>query len=268
MLHPRPAPAAEQKSGVPLLCGLALAVAVSCVLVWLFMPSYKAVADSESQCPSDIAAVTAVLIDVTDPLSGEQKDRVLNEMEILCKNLPQYGRLDLYCLDKEQVAQRIFSRCNPGDGADVHWFFLNHEMAQNKWREQFFNKVQAALKQAVECEGTVRSPIIEAINAVCARSFSGRSGATPGGSSLILVSDMLHNTNELNHYKRRNSQNFQEFSQKPYYSSTRPTNMAGVRSLVYYVRRPKHGSSQGQEHKEFWRAYFAACGSTVQFEEI
>ncbi|MDQ7836138.1 MAG: hypothetical protein RDU24_12205 [Humidesulfovibrio sp.] len=231
------------------------------------MPVRKAIANTETNCPNDIASVTAVLIDVTDPLSGAQKQRILNEMEILCKNIPQYGRIDLYVLDGNGKASRCFSMCSPGDGSNGNILFVNKEMTQMSWRKKFYDKVIERLETAIDSGGNNRSPLIEAVNAVCAESFSGRSGTTPGGSTLILVSDMVHNTRELNQYNRR-SVGFSEFKGTAYFELTRPTNMKGVRGQVYYVRRPELGAIQGNAHKDFWRSYFRECGASMDFVEI
>lgn len=270
MLEERPAgrcPPGGKTSAWPLW---ALCILILCVIfgfMWANYTPVEPIADKKTLCPSKITAVAAVIIDVTDPLTQPQQDRIVNEMRQLCQAVPQYGRLDLYVLDKGMVAESEFSMCNPGDGAGKNAFASNDRISRLKWERLFFARVEGALRKAMTGQKSDFSPIVEAINDVAGRSFT--SGLASNAHTLIIVSDMLHKTTDLNQYTiRRGALDFPAFSNTPYYRATRPTNLAGVRTQIFYVRRPDKGHLQTPEHKLFWRALFRDCGATADIAEI
>jgi len=235
-------------------------------VLWLNYKPVPPIVYQATQCPAKIAQVAAVLIDVTNALEGEQPARIVKEMRQLCKSVPQYGRIDLYVLDKREKPQLLFSMCSPGDGSGGSWISSNEWQSRLKWERLFFAKVEMALQTAMKAEGSLHSPLMKAINDVCTRSFSG--GDAMPGNTLIVVSDMLQNTGELNHYRGGVAMNFAEVVASPYYANVKPTNASGVRAQVFYLRRANKGHLQSALHKDFWRSFFKDCGATVDIADI
>ncbi|MBU1041415.1 MAG: hypothetical protein KKF77_10000 [Proteobacteria bacterium] len=250
----------------PIWLAFAIGIAAVSVLLFRTYTPLEIIADNATQCPARTASVTAVLIDVTDSLSGAQEERIVKEMKSLCRAVPQHGRLDLFVLDGEQKATQVFSMCSPGEGLGGCAATSNESRSRTKWEHMFFAKVEAALRTAMAARGSNRSPLIEAINDVCARSFSG--GDKSSGNALIIVSDMLHNTPQLNQYRGSSAMDFGRLSTTSYYSTVKPTNIAGVRTQVFYLRRANRGHLQNTQHKEFWRDVFKECGASVDIAEI
>lgn len=267
MLEEDPDFGCEQKPRAwPLWLAYILGLAAVSALLWRTYTPLEIIADKNTQCPAKIASVAAVLIDVTDSLSEAQEERIIKEMKSLCRAVPQYGRLDLYVLDGGQKATQVFSMCSPGQDLGKSAATSNESRARIKWEHLFFAKVEAALRTAMDARGSNRSPLIEAVNDICARSFSGSDKSS--GNTLIIVSDMLHNTRQLNHYRGSSAMDFEKFCTTPYFSSVKPTNIAGVRTQVFYLRRANKGHLQNPPHKEFWRAFFIQCGASMDLAEI
>lgn len=236
-------------------------------VLWISYVPKPRIEDKESGCLEIVPSVTAVLIDVTDPLSESQQTDTLEKLEGLCAGLPQYARLDLYVLAKGLKAERLFSKCNPGVARGKTEASTNENVGKSKWKKLFRDRANTSLKTAMNKSGDDWSPIMETLNDVSGRSFSEAPGARE--NVLIIVSDMLQRSEMLDQYVAgRRATDFKALSAKPYFSATRPTNLGGTSVRILYLRRRAVAHLQTQAHKEFWREFFTACGASVEIKEI
>lgn len=251
----------------PLMVVIGLFLAAG-VLLYRFAPNDPDPVDVQTMCAGAPSSVTAVLLDVTDPLSESQQGRVRKELESVLNAVPPKGRVEVFLLAKGQVGVPKFTICNPGDGSERPAFFVTQSVAKALWRENFRDKVLAAAAEAQRAEGSDTSGVLEAIASVCSQAFSGEGENPPKGKRLIVFSDMLQHTRGLNQYSRRQNVGFQTFRTWPYYEAVRPTNIGGVDVSVFYIRRPQNAQRQGAAHMAFWRALFEERCANATFTEI
>jgi hypothetical protein len=220
--------------------------------------------DHATGCPQDeeYSGIFAVLLDTTDPISPVQQEIVRKKLDEFGKNLPRYGKLEVFAVrsTSDRLIEPLLQVCNPGRANDTNVLTGNPTLMEKKWHEEFMNPLDKSLKVALsDFVSAKQSPIMEEIQEVSVDAFF----ETPPKTSkrLVIVSDMLQNSAVLNQY--RQIEPFQEFEHQPGYVKVRPE-LDDVEVTILYVRRSSEFNRQGKRHVEFWQAFFAASGARIE----
>jgi hypothetical protein len=214
------------------------------------------------------ARSTSVIFDVSDPLSPGQSRFIKSYLEKRLITSREGDVFTLYFIDAEKysgLSDAVITSCATKRPEDANPLVENPRFL----RQRFLDDFAAPLLKEVERQ-TVRapdtqSPIIEAI-----LDFGALNGieAHENAEYLIIVSDMLQNSDLYTHYIEQPSDSPSQFSDRLEYGSTI---FDGLYVSIAYVHRTKNsgGKRQTQQHKEFWLEFFRNSGAeTVEFVDV
>lgn len=179
-----------------------------------------------------------ILIDKTDPWDEHSQQRLASLIRSIKSHLVQYERLSVYILDETGTysPSPVFDMCNPGRGDQANELYQNPRRVQQKFEEQFAAPLEMVLEPLILPGSAPRSPIIETIKGLRGN----------GEEQLVLVSDMMQNSEALSFY----SQTYSNMDgghnnicgmDKPYKSVH-----------VYYVNRSDVLVAKKQGVRNFW----------------
>ena len=251
-----------------MIWGLALILLLG-LGVFLFMP--KKDINLLNNCPQnqkDInkQGITAILIDLSDPLSVSQEEALKNEFKSLTlvrqdnsRLLSKGDKLVVYLANGTEKPDIIFDMCSPG-APDERKFedkmtegkFLN----KAKWENFSQEVIDKLTKKFVEKAEINSSPIIESIAFVRNKEFARPEYIQNNKiNNLLIVSDMIQNSAIHNRYA--GEKNFRDVY------DTKPINLFGLNLRVLHVINPKYKKYQNANLVTWWRNYFAlAKGKT------
>lgn len=248
---------------------IAVGIAV-CVLAllgtggWLFYQARASVVavDAHTLCPvsGPPTAVTAVLIDASDPISPVQTEAIRREVDALRDTLPRHGAFEIYLVGEtiEATRQPLFKACNPGNPDDVDELTGSRKLVAQKWSTGFAEPMAAAFAKAVPHGTEKTSPIMESIQSVAVTAFGGpKLNEVP--KRFVIVSDMMQNTPAFSHYRSTDYDRFRSSGA----ATAMLADLRGVDVQILYVRRQAAQRWQGAKHALFWQAYLSAQGATV-----
>lgn len=269
---PRGRPSRSQRPGasppVAAVVGLALAALVFIGLVAgaMILQRGQVRIDPVTLCPtSGPAALTAILIDVTDPLSPVQRSAVLVRLNKIVSSLRLNEEITVYSIDPSaNPLKSALVVCRPSRPAEVSELTGNKTLAENRFIRIFEPKVKALLDVAMDRPGSERSPIMEAIQAVAVAYFQAADASSSTGplpKRLVIVSDMLENAAGGSHY--RGVPDFMSYKASVAYARVR-SHLNGVKVTILYLRRDTRLPVQGRSHVQFWDDWFADQGASVE----
>jgi hypothetical protein len=239
------------RKGAILLGGVILLLVAGFVAFYYYVePTVKR--DSKTACRVDekVSRETIVVIDATDNFNDTQALRVKKEIELMLSSAIIDERFSLYVIDEtvNQKSQR-FSVCNPGDGSDKSELTSNKKRLKKHWETLFYNRFTKSVDELTGNHTASQSPILEMIKFVSVNTFLD-SRATK--KRLVIVSDMLHHTQQYSHY--RGSADYTNFSKTSYALTMRPL-LEDVDVQIFYLIQEKDITLQNRGHIEFWNQH-------------
>ena len=250
-----------QKTG-----GIVLIAVVVVIFMFGFYWLYKARQSfvplhPETFCPQDGSphAVTAVLIDTTDPLNPVQRTSLMHEVEELIADIQRYGALQLYAVEpmEEYPPKPVFLKCNPGRVEEISGWVENPRIVERQWRTGFRKPLEEVLDQMFCSSGSADSPILESIQWVTVNALSGPN-LSQIPRRLVVISDLLQHTNGLSFYK--GVVKFATFAKTRKYQRIHAS-LEGVSVDLLRMRRDIPVGVQEQALIRFWKDYFDAQGA-------
>lgn len=181
---------------------VALVVGVASWMVWL--RHARANVDPETFCPYEgPAAVTAVLLDVTDRYDATHVAAVRQRVLDARDGTPKSGALELFLLSQnadEGHARPLVRLCQPGSRTEASLWTENPDAVERRWRDAFADPIDRALSDAVTGGGAASTPLLEGLRRVAVESFTGaaREGIP---RHLIVVSDLLQHSDCFSFYR-------------------------------------------------------------------
>lgn len=218
------------------VCLAVLSLGIVGAYGWLrYKASGNIAVDQASLCPvNGPKAETAILLDVTDPISDTTALDLRNQFQKIVAEIPVGGGIDIYALtEKEGELIQTFHGCNPGSGANVDEWTSNPRLAQARW-EKGFQKPLADIADKLNAGETgTQSPIMAAIQKINLEVFAG----APSGMSkhLFVASDMIEHTAAFSNY--RDGVSYQKFLHSPANDRFR-TSLDGVAVKILAFQRP------------------------------
>lgn len=201
-----------------------------------------------------LETATVLLVDKTDPLDAIQSRTLGNVIAAIRDRLRRGERLTVVVMGENGRPEpvRAFDLCSPGKGRDANFLYENDRLMQAKYEERFGAPLEMLLAELQKGGSASRSPIMEAIRDIT--STPGFSAAVPE-RRLILISDLLQNTEAYSHYHSVSTS-----AAMAYATEVMPA-LAGAAVEVVYLLRPGAKHLQGDRHLAFWRDYFRLAGA-------
>jgi hypothetical protein len=196
-------------------------------------------------------------VDKTDPLNLAQKAAFdLLVTDLVSNKTPPGYLLSIFVLGDDFVAQTkpLVELCNPGDGKGHNELTENIKQLNRQYKDRFLSPIFDQSTQLLSIAPAQESPILEMLQMVSLNSI--QKHHVDGPKTLIVLSDLLQNSKQLNMY--RGMPAFQEFSNTSYAHKTQ-INFQGVDIQIHYLQNSP--ILQVDKLFLFWREYFKASGS-------
>lgn len=158
--------------------------------------------NKETLCPvSGPRAITAVLLDVTDPISDATATDLRNKFQGLVNNVPVGGLIEVYTLTEVPgELTQTFRGCNPGSGETVDQWTSNPRLAQERWKRGFEEPLKGISERLAKGTAGKQSPIMAGIQEIGLETFGLPSyQAIP--KVLVVASDMIEHTDSFSMYR-------------------------------------------------------------------
>jgi hypothetical protein len=224
---------------------------------WLkYRASSSVEVDKASLCPvSGPVSETAILLDVTDPISDTTALDLKNQFQRIVTDIPVGGALDVYALTEQEGAlTQTFHGCNPGSGATVDEWTSNPRLAQARWEKGFAQPLQDLAGKLTTGSAGNQSPIMAGIQKINLQAFANVPSGKP--KQLFIASDMIEHTPEFSNY--RDGVSFATFQQSAARDKFR-TSLDGVTVKVLAFQRPNMKFAI-KDLAEFWSQWIDSNG--------
>ncbi|HXU91193.1 MAG TPA: hypothetical protein VFQ62_20280 [Methylomirabilota bacterium] len=207
---------------------------------------------------------TVILVDQSEALTdthrrfalGFIKDYVADDASFAVRS-----RIALFPFSKQNFQSRnspsfraTSDLCRPPSRGNE--LYENNRKITKDFYQRFLIPVTTALEESLTTEVGERSPILESLQLI-SRSQEIQDG---GRKTLILVSDMLQNTEGFSHYRDRRS--YEDFVRSGYASDVK-ADFRDWNIIVIYLRRYRDRQLQQASHVEFWQRYFHDAGGRL-----
>ena len=149
-----------------------------------------------------ISQYNVFLIDVSSPLTPQQKDQLKNMFEDYIKESPVNSKHVFYKVDeiKDQLLKPVVEGVSNYSEKDKNYFTSSPEREKKVWAKKFEQPFLAALETTTASSDSKNSPILESIKSVVISTLN-KYEAKGKPKRLILVSDLMQHTSSLNFYK-------------------------------------------------------------------
>lgn len=217
--------------------------------------------DKNDNCRVDglVSKESVLLVDTTDAVNPTQYQAIKNKLESMLENAVVDERISVYTITEDpEKNSPILVTCNPGDGADKSEWTSNKRRLKDNWEKKFKTRLEEAVGEILEADLTKQSPILDAIKSVGVYSFAASKAES---KQLVIVSDLLHHTAGLSHYRTPKIA-FSKAEDSPYLASVL-SNLNGAEIEVLYLTRPKDHARQGRTHLLFWEKYFEKSNGVI-----
>ena len=218
--------------------------------------------NSADFCPdSGPKGTTALLIDLSDPLSPSQEQKLINELNYLTETsearqssyLEKHAKLTTYFTNDTEIPTNIFSYCNPGSNSQLSSFdkMNEHKILYLKKWNKFSSETMEKIKLNIKGDqSTNTSPIIESLAFIREREFAPSDIVRKDKNSnkIIIVSDLIQNSKLYNQYK-------QDIDTKLIFDK-KPISLHGIEIYIFFITSEKYKNIQTDQFKLWWRKYF------------
>ncbi len=254
------------------LLNLAIIAAVLGGITYLYLTLTPEEYDSQTLCLADsFPPHRAVVIDKTDLYSPEQaagiEDLILSQRDSLAVG----ERLSLYELNESGQLRNTnsFSLCNPGAGEQVNPLYRNPERVQARYEALFAEPLDRALADLVLPKDAPSSPIIEALARLAQDpTFD----TTVPGRRIVLVSDMLQNSDIFSVYGRRRGALEDRIPPADTVArAIRDTYGDSLRGVYLEIQLIPRDSWEAEQHgalQDYWSEIFRRLGMAVIWSDI
>lgn len=234
-------------------------VAAVCAFIYSTLHNEKP-ANAITLCPAKgPSGHVVILVDKSDPMSFTQrKDFEVLYRDVVTRLVPKNHLLSVYALadDFTVTAEPLLELCNPGDGSDIREFDGNPVQVKKVFDAKYLRPMLELSDQLLTDKPGKASPILEMVQLVGITGFNKR--AVSGERRLIIVSDLIQNSNQLNMYK--GVPVYASFSGTPYGQKA----LADLKGIKVEIRMLLNTPAvQGENLLNFWRQYFKQSGGNV-----
>lgn len=219
--------------------------------------------DTETGCPeAGPAALTAILIDVTDQIGAISRADVLAHLDEYVAD----SREDEMVLAYEaksvgnEIGDPLLSVCHPGDPDEASEWTENPRLIRRRLEERFERPLEQLFAELLGRDAAPTSPLMESVQSV-AVSVLGRHEYEDLPKRLILVSDLMQNTRNLSFF--RQAVDYDAFAATNGVGALR-TDLRGTAVEVLFVQRTAHQRLEDTRGLvDFWQQWIEDQGGTL-----
>ena len=214
--------------------------------------------DPQTLCPalSGPVGMTAILLDLTDPLSPAQHSQLMAWLEDEIARAPRGTQFTMGVVSQDRANWGATAPlCKPQDAASANSLTQNARLIDTRYRDRFLDPLKAGLESMVSASGADRSPIMESLQALV--SDSAGFVTYDGPRRIIVASDLLQHSDVLSFYR---GGNWESFRSSPHYQRI-GTTLDGTEVQIYQVPRPGEGVKDPAVLDDFWMRYFERQGA-------
>ncbi len=219
--------------------------------------------DPETGCPeAGPAALTAILVDVTDQVGAISRADVLAHLDEYVAG----SREDEMVLAFEakpvgsEIGAPLLSVCHPGDPDQASEWTENPRLIRRRLEERFERPLEDLFADLLGREAAPTSPLMESVQSV-AVSVLGRHEYADLPRRLILVSDLMQNTRNLSFF--RQAVDYDAFAATTGAAALR-TDLRGTAVEVLFVQRAVHDRLDGARGLiDFWQRWIEDQGGAL-----
>lgn len=251
---------AESRGGIIKIAVVVCLVAAGAFTFMKVSASQRAL-DDQTLCPAQPTSITVLLVDVTDPMNVPQRQDFRNQLAALRNEIPRYGQLIVAQVDatSEELITPVIVKCNPGTGADVSETTGNPQAVQKLYDEEYVAPLDAAFARLSQASGASESPILESVQSIALTELLAPD-AKSKTRKIVLVSDLLQNTNDVSFYRQLPSPG--AFTTSPAFRRTR-TDLRNVEVELWMLERGDAATTQPRALIDLWDSIITEQGGTV-----
>lgn len=247
-------------ASVPLLAlgALAVVTVLGGAFWWSSKDTIANAVDPRTLCPASTGPVsmTAVLLDLTDPLSPAQHSQLMAWLEEEIDAAPRGTQFTMGVVSEDHANWGATEPlCKPQTGASANSLTQNARLIDDRYHELFLAPLNARLESMVSASGADRSPIMESLQALV--SDSAGFVTFKGDRRIVIVSDLLQHSATLSFYR---GGDWESFRSSPDFQRI-GTTLNGAEVQIYQIPRPTEGVRDPAILDDFWVNYFERQGS-------
>lgn len=252
--------AQESRKGL-LQISAVMAIAATVAVVYFAVARGNKALDDETLCPAKPSSVTVLLVDVTDPMTTPQKQDLRNQLTRLRSAIPRYGKLIVTKVDSSssELLQPVIVRCNPGTAEEVSDWNGDPRGVQKAHDEKFVAPLDDAFTRLTRASAAERSPIFESVQSVALTDLA-RPELSDIPRKLVIVSDLLQNTNAISFYGALPSPDTL-IASAPFRRVR--TDLRGIDLEIWMLERSDATQTQPRALIDLWDAAITAQGGNV-----
>jgi hypothetical protein len=243
---------------LPYVVGAIVALGLLGGAGWLMNRTASTMSVDAALCPTTTGpvAIAAILFDLTDPMAPAQSAQLRQYLEgefasaavgtqftmgVVSENPEDWGATD--------------PLCKPTSAKEASSLTQNVSLVTKRYDERFEAPLQANLDKMISASGAKTSPIMESLQALVAQ--------TPGFLTfqgprrLILVSDLLQNSDAMSFYR---GEDWNSFEASPAFLRLGRT-LEGVEVEIFAVPREVKALKEPRAVEDFWIRYFELQGA-------
>lgn len=221
--------------------------------------------DTVTNClPTGPSGVHLIVVDRSDPVSGQQAQRVRQVLNGFRDSAAVGTRFDVYTFEGNSSDQLdpVLRVCVPPKPEDANELWENPKIIRKNYEVKFAAEMQNVMDGLLAASERPTSPILESLRAAALSSL----GEAPKGVpiKLTLVSDMIQHSDALSQF--RSDMSFAQLSNSAIWPQLR-AQLHGAETKILYVMRPSamRGSRpiQSRGHQVFWEQVIGASGGEL-----
>ncbi|WP_019601022.1 hypothetical protein [Teredinibacter turnerae] len=233
---------------------------ILCMVVIIIFYQHRPKYDPYTFCLlPKVESHTSILIDKTDRYSKPQTQKIRMILTSLSKKMIRGEKLTIYVVDAENIHGKdpIFDSCSPGSEENYSKLTEHRRIAKEKFDKLFYKKLESLLSELLTVEEHPKSPILEDLISLEKLDDFGNSVTN---RRIILISDMLQNSDTFNIYKTDISAPITKLRLMP------PQDFSGIEIFIYVIPREKFSIQQHYMKEWYWPTMLN--GAQITFESI
>lgn len=203
-------------------------------------------------------AVKAILLDLTDPLSSTQAERLrsLIAREVRAAPVNTMISVGVVSQDPDEWGAS-FVQCKPATGERASVLYQNPQIIAETFQREFMAPLDQVLDEMFSATEEDRSPIMESLQALLVETPHALDDH--GSLSIVIASDMLQNSDVLSLYRGEGWDHLVDSGAVGRLAK----NLDGARVTLILIPRPRASAAARSGIDPFWSRYFDRQGAAA-----
>ena len=200
--------------------------------------------------------VTAILLDLTEPLNNTQQARLKAYIarEIASSDTDTMISLGIVSDNPERWGS-LFAKCKPATGKHANELYENPSQIRERYQREFLIPINTEIEVTLTQHVPSSSPIMESLQSLIADTPNFT--VAPGQQKLIIVSDMLQNSDIISFYHGHDWKYFSDHDGEKRLA----INLHDVSIEIMRIPRLGNDIPSNELVDDFWTRYFDRQGS-------